>query len=73
MSRARELSDVAALSNAKGDLVATNASLVFDRLPVGTADQVLVADPAQNVGVKWQTPVITGEPDQIVLATQVFG
>lgn len=73
MSRARELSDVAALSNAKGDLVATNASLVFDRLPLGTADQILVADPAQSVGIKWVTPVIVGEADQNVLAAQIFG
>lgn len=50
-----DLAAIAGISRAKGDLIAGSSS-AWDRLPVGTNGQVLVADSAQTLGVKWGTP-----------------
>lgn len=49
----KSLSDILALVDAKGDLIVGSAADTHVRLPVGSNDQVLVADSAQASGVKW--------------------
>ena len=45
-----------ALVTAKGDLVGATASGVPDNLAVGSNGQILTADSAEAIGVKWSTP-----------------
>lgn len=46
------------LLNAKGDLVVASSNDNAARLAVGTNGQVLTADSAQTLGVKWSTPSV---------------
>jgi hypothetical protein len=43
----------ASIVDVKGDLIAASANDTVARLPVGSNNQVLVADSAQTLGVKW--------------------
>jgi hypothetical protein len=42
--------------DAKGDLIAGTGADTFDRLAVGTNNQVLTADSSTSTGLKWATP-----------------
>lgn len=51
-----------AVWNAKGDLVVGSGSDAASRLGVGSNAQVLTADSAQSLGVKWATPATPTPP-----------
>ena len=56
------------LFTAKGDLVAASAPGIVNRLGVGTNGQVLIADSAQTVGLRWGTIDISTIQDNYVLS-----
>jgi hypothetical protein len=58
------------LMTAKGDLVVASAANTPARVAVGTNGFTLMADSAEATGVKWAN---TGEDDQIILGSQIFG
>jgi hypothetical protein len=63
-------SSPASLMTAKGDIVAASAANTPARVAVGTNGFTLMADSAEATGVKWAN---TGEDDQIILGSQIFG
>lgn len=46
------------LLDAKGDLIVATANDTAARLPIGSDNQILVADSAQSTGVKWTSTVV---------------
>ena len=58
--------------NAKGDLLAGTADNAFAVLPVGTAGQVLTANPSCATGLQWLTPT-TGTVTNVATGTGLTG
>lgn len=68
---ADEANEVAAKLTTKGDLLVTTGS-ALNRLPVGTNDQLLVADSAATNGVKWGTVSATGLASDAVTTAKML-
>jgi len=65
---------VATTFDAKGDLVVGTGADTFAKLTYsGTNSDVLMVDTSTATGLKWASIVTSGDSDQIVIATQVFG
>jgi hypothetical protein len=55
MSRARDVSQIISIVNAKGDLVVGTADNAVARQAVGADGLALIADSTQATGVTWAT------------------
>lgn len=65
---------VATTFDAKGDLIVGTGADTFAKLTYsGTNSDVLMVDTSTATGLKWAAIITSGDSDQIVLATQVFG
>jgi len=60
MTKARDVSGITNLPNAKGDLYTATAADTPAVLTVGANNTILTADSAQTAGVKWATSPILG-------------
>jgi len=64
----------ASLLDVKGDLIAASAADTAARLPAGANNQLLIADSAQSLGVKWAVPAastVSFAPTASIAATEV--
>lgn len=68
---ADEANELVSKLTTKGDLLVTTGS-ALNRLPVGTNDQVLVADSAATNGVKWGTVSATGLASDAVTTAKIL-